>query len=79
MKPVKNGILIFEEKHGSRYFRAETREQLAAACLKIVKERHEAGWYGYSTDPDYEKNKPKPPDCMGMTKDQIEGGSAFNL
>lgn len=32
-------ILIFNEKHGDRYFDASTDEKLHAACLKILRER----------------------------------------
>lgn len=35
----KGRILVFREKHGNRYFLAETKEQVYDACLKILKER----------------------------------------
>lgn len=32
-------ILVFKEKYGNRYFIAETKEHVYAACLKLLKER----------------------------------------
>lgn len=40
-------IVIFEEKHSTRYFDASTEDALAAACLKILKERLQAGYWYY--------------------------------
>lgn len=34
-------LLIAEEKHGTRYFEADTYEQLNGACRKLLKERVE--------------------------------------
>lgn len=50
-----NKILIFKEKHSNRYFDASTVEAHSAACLKILKERLEEGyWYDPGDPPDKE-------------------------
>jgi hypothetical protein len=38
-------IIVFHEKHGPRYFAADTEEELQAACLKVVRERLAEEWY----------------------------------
>lgn len=38
-------ILVAREKHGDRYFDASTPELLAAASLKLLRERMKEGWY----------------------------------
>lgn len=42
---VMGRIIVFEEKHGNRYFDASTDEQLARACVKILKERANMWYY----------------------------------
>ncbi len=34
-------ILVFREKHGDRYFRASTPEEIQESCLKVLRERFE--------------------------------------
>lgn len=53
-------ILIFEEKHGNRYFIVNNRPELEQVALKIVLERNEQGWYCFN-DEAVEPNKPKIP------------------
>lgn len=58
-------LLVFNEKHGDRYFNVPNDEALFAAALKIVTERFEQGyWY---VEPE-ENEKPAAPD---FTKEQI--------
>lgn len=40
-----NCIMVFHEKHGDRYFRAETPLQIGKVSLKILTERYERGGY----------------------------------
>lgn len=40
-----NQILILKEKHGEEYYDASTKEKLAEACLKVLKDRYESGYY----------------------------------
>ena len=65
-------ILVFEEKHGTRYFAAKTKEQLFAACLMILKQRNEQGWYPAPSRkpdrPDFdEESIPNLPESMQET------------
>src|SRR6478736_5758639 len=47
-----NKIIIFKEKHGDRHFDASTTKKVWAACLKILKERLDDGyWYYVGTPP----------------------------
>lgn len=39
------GILIFKEKHYTRYFLCNTPEDYCKVAMKMLKERAEAGWY----------------------------------
>ena len=43
---LKGRILVFREKHGNRYFPADTPEKTMYACLQILTERHgpDADW-----------------------------------
>lgn len=51
-----NAIVIFKEKYGKRYFDASTPEALGLACVKVLKERAEAGYFYYR---EYEADGPK--------------------
>lgn len=44
-------ILVTYEKHGNRYFDANTPESLGKASLKILKERMNDGYYYLGTPP----------------------------
>jgi hypothetical protein len=46
-----NKILIFREKHGSRYFDASTDELICKAALKVLTERLEDGYWYYEPEP----------------------------
>ncbi len=46
-------ILVFREKNGTRYFAANTKEEAGMACLKILKQRFEEGWYQPYDDDDH--------------------------
>jgi hypothetical protein len=62
----KGRILVFMEKHGNRYFLAETKEQVYDACLKILKER---AWMFV---------EPKEPELEDEHQDMVfEPGSIF--
>lgn len=37
----KGQVIVFDEKYGKRYFLAETKEQVYAACLTILQEKYE--------------------------------------
>ena len=53
-KQIKpNTILVAKEKHGNRYFLANTEEALVKACLKLLQER--LGEYQYCIDGSYPK------------------------
>lgn len=41
----ENTILVFQEKHGDRYFLADTPERTKKAFLKILEERYNRGGY----------------------------------
>jgi hypothetical protein len=56
-------LLVFEEKHGNRYFYIPDDKTLAAAALKVLTERYEEGYWYYEPG-----EKPKAPD---FTKEQI--------
>lgn len=51
------GVLVAEEKHVSRYFKATNAEELSRNCLRLLKERFDEYYY-YEPDKDYEKHKP---------------------
>lgn len=38
-------VLVCEEKHGTRYLKAGTKEELLASCLKMLIERYNERWY----------------------------------
>ena len=40
-----NTILVVKEKHGTRYFDARNAPSFAMACLKLLKERRDKGYY----------------------------------
>lgn len=48
-------ILIAQEKHGNRYFKASTPEELDISCKKILKERLEEKDYWYWNNKDFVK------------------------
>lgn len=50
-KPEPGRILIFKEKHCTRYFDASTKKKIEAAALKLLKERTNLK-YGYIRKPD---------------------------
>lgn len=44
--PSVASVLIFEEKHGNRYFHVSNDKELQAASLQVLTDRHKAGcWY----------------------------------
>lgn len=49
-------VMIFEEKHGERYFAANTREDRNKIALKMLKERNDLG-YMYPTVEQLENEK----------------------
>lgn len=38
-------ILVFKEKHGDRYMKASTPEEVQESCLKVLRDRMEARLY----------------------------------
>lgn len=45
------GLLIFEEKHGTRYFYCRNPEEYCKAAMKVLKQRLEEGyWYGNDSE-----------------------------
>jgi hypothetical protein len=77
VKLGKGTILVFREKHGDRYFLAESREAIAEACFKVFKERFDEGWYASDFD---EPEKPEvtndklgslPPKLQQFARDEI--------
>lgn len=48
-------LAVFSEKYGKRHFLAPTRSILEKVALKVVQERHDEGYYEFST------KEPKPP------------------
>jgi len=52
-------IIVLREKHGERYFAANTTEHIGRACLKVIQERKEEGYYeSYSEEPEQPKHRP---------------------
>ena len=49
VKVIQPTIVVVEEKHGNRYFIANTQQELFDISLKLVKERFEAGYFGEKT------------------------------
>jgi len=45
------GILVFREKHGTRYFMCNSREDFYRAAMKILKERADKKYSWYYEDP----------------------------
>lgn len=45
MDEWKNYVLVEDSKYGIFYHRADSPEKLDAACVKILKDRYEHGWY----------------------------------
>ena len=45
-------ILVFKEKHGDRYLKASTPEEIQESCLKVLRERFEDenDMWGYAPD-----------------------------
>jgi hypothetical protein len=77
VKLGKGTILVFREKHGDRYFMADSREALGEACFKVFKERFDEGWYASDFD---EPEKPEvtrdelgslPPKLQQAARDEI--------
>jgi hypothetical protein len=60
-----NRVLVFTEKHRTRYFDASTDELLESACLKILRERNELGYYYEPDAPRQEK----------VTEEDVEAAS----
>ena len=58
-----NRILVVKEKHGTRYFDARTASSFAMACLKLLKERRDKGYY------DVEEPRIKEP---AVSKEQVK-------
>lgn len=56
-------VLVTGEKHGERYFHVLTLDAFRKACLKLVKERNEEGWYEYEDASEIEK--------PALTKEQV--------
>jgi len=56
-------ILLFKEKHGTRYFDASTEELAGKACLKILEERLKE---------DYECFGEEKPEMPKLTKEQVD-------
>jgi hypothetical protein len=48
-------ILVAQEKHGNRYFKASTPEELDASCKKILSERLKEKDYWYYNDENFVK------------------------
>jgi hypothetical protein len=48
-------ILVAQEKHGNRYFKASTPEELDVSCKKILSERLEEKDYWYYNDENFVK------------------------
>lgn len=46
-------IIVFKDKYCTRYFKADTKEQLNHAALTIMKERLEQKWYSRPREPQY--------------------------
>lgn len=46
----KPGVLIFKEKHSTRYFLCDSKEDFCLAAMKILRERSEGGWYDSDVD-----------------------------
>lgn len=44
-------ILVFTEKHGNRYMKASTQEELQESCLKVLRDRMDDGWYYEPEEP----------------------------
>lgn len=42
-------MLVVEEKHGNRYIKATTANELSLACLMLLKERFVSGYYEYES------------------------------
>jgi hypothetical protein len=55
----KTKIVIFLEKHGSRYFLVRKSEDYAKIALSIIRER--SGWYGYQVNDLEEEEVPVAP------------------
>lgn len=52
-------VMVCEEKHCTRYFKAGNKEELLASALKLVKDRIKEEWFsGYRL---YKPEKPKEP------------------
>lgn len=58
-------IVIFREKHGSRYFDLDSNGGWSRICMALFRERDAQGWYGCKEDgePDL-PTKPTPPEDM---------------
>lgn len=77
-KYIQNGysypqVLVFEEKHGTRYFDASTPRNLGMACLKILSERLNEGYYTvYGEEPEKPKYLPESVANDSYLKKQVE-------
>jgi len=58
-------VLVFNEKHGERYFHVPNDETLFAVALHVLTERNAEGYWYYKPEP---KEKPEAPD---VTEEQI--------
>jgi hypothetical protein len=60
-------ILVAEEKHGTRYFDAATKEILCKSALKLLKERYDQDyWYGPGKKPERPSDLPSNDDIKNM-------------
>lgn len=65
-------IIMFEEKHQTRYFDASTDEVLSRACVKVLRERVDEGyWYHRNFDKPERVRSADEIALMAMTDEQI--------
>jgi len=60
---MKDGgwIIVVKEKHGTRYFAADSTEQIGLVAVQLVKERYNMGYFEAPSDPPVEPTR-KPED-----------------
>jgi hypothetical protein len=64
-------IIIFKEKHGDSYFDASTDEALTRACLAVLRDRNQYGWYYEPEKPERSYSKEERA-ILAMTDEQVE-------
>ena len=79
LENIRPAVIVCEEKHGTRYFVANSTEDIGRAALHLLKERNEQGYYPEPDAPPEEpQNKPEEMVDAQMVKSCKEQWERYN-